>query len=354
MTNSSAPARSASAPRDAWLDNIRLVAIILVVVGHAVGSSRNSSGAALALSNFLYAFHIPLFAITAGWTAQRLQASPAGLSKMTWQLLVPYAIFQVIALANGHADGLDLEWQFAVATFALWFLMSLFLWRLLAPWFRGGAGGLVAALAIALAIGFVPEINDTLSLSRTLFFFPAFLVGATYGDRLAGWLRPVAVRGVGAATLLAAMAYCAVNAETMNRLLQLGRDPYEVVGIPGTEGVLARLLTILAGIGLALACAALTPRGRIPFLTGLGAYTMYAYLLHVVIRRLLISWDLLPVAHDTTGALMIVAGATVLTIVLMTPPVRLLVRPLVEPAWVRDLALAPFRHRAGGRRASAA
>jgi len=334
----------AARTRDPWLDNVRLLAIILVVLGHALGPSRGSSALALTLSNFVYMFHIPLFALTAGWTAQRLQASFAGLGKMTWQLLIPYAIFQSIAIAQAHLDGLELPWQLVSATFALWFLMSLFLWRLLVPWFRGNVYGVIAAVVIALAIGFTPDVNDQFSLSRTLFFFPAFLVGATYGDQLAGWLRRNAARIAGAAMLAVALIYCALNAETMNRLLQLGRDPYDVVGIPGIEGVAARLVTIGLGIALALGCAALVPRRRLP-ITHLGAYTMYAYLLHVVIRRVLISLDLLPRAHDwvSTGAVLL--GGVLLTLLLTSKPVRLLARPLVEPVWIRDLiARGPRRH----------
>jgi fucose 4-O-acetylase-like acetyltransferase len=322
--------------RDPWLDNIRLVAIVLVVVGHAIGTSKGINQAAGTLSTFLYLFHIPMFALAAGWTAQRLTASLGTLGKMTWQVLVPYAIFQTIAIMLGRWDGREPPLQFATPTFALWFLLSLFTWRLLTPWFRGSAYGLVAAVAVTLCAGMVPEVGEPFSLSRTLFFFPAFLVGATYGDRLSGWLDRRSIRIVGATMLLAALFYCSFFADSMNRKLQLGRDSYEALGMGALDGAWARLLTVAIGIGLALACIAIVPRRRLP-LTRLGAYTLYVYLLHVVIRRVLVALDLFPRATDFPELIALVAGAIVVALLLASTPVRLLTRPLVEPLWVRNL-----------------
>lgn len=334
----SAPPSTGSKTRDPWLDNIRLVAIILVVVGHSIGFSRNISPAANSLSNFIYMFHIPMFALAAGWTAQRLTASFEGLVRTAWQVLVPYAIFQAAALAIGTQDGSNPPWQFATPSFALWFLLALFWWRLLAPWFRGNAWGIVAALLVTVLAGFMPEIGEPLSLSRALFFFPAFLVGATYAHLLRGWLDRPAVRVAGAGLLAAALVYCGLFADTMNRQLQLGRSDYGALGMDNVEGVWTRLVTISVGIALALACAAVIPRRR-TWVTHLGAYTLYAYLLHVVIRRTLIAFDMAPRATDPLHVLVIVAGAALLALVLMTLPVRLLTRWVVEPIWVRNLLL---------------
>lgn len=351
MTTDDSPTRAgarradhARAPRsrDPWLDNIRLVAITLVVIGHAIGTSKGINSAALALSTFLYLFHIPMFALAAGWTAQRLTASTAALGKMTWQVLVPYVIFQTIAILLGRWDGNEPPFQYVTPAFALWFLVSLFSWRLLAPWFRDSGYGLLAALVIALLAGLAPEVGEPFSLSRTFFFFPAFLVGAVYGDRLRDWLASPLVRIAAGVLLVGALVYCAASADEMNRSLQLGRDSYDALGMTALEGASTRLLTILSGIGLAIACIAVVPRRRLP-LTHLGAYTLYAYLLHVVLRRVLVALDLFPQATDVAELVALVVGAVIVTLVLSSAPVRFLACPLVEPWRVRVVVLRRTR-----------
>ncbi|MEX0426259.1 acyltransferase family protein [Nocardioides sp. DS6] len=169
------------------MDNIRLLAIVLVVVGHAIGSSKGINPTADTISTFVYLFHIPMFALAAGWTAQRLTASFTGLAKMTWQVLVPYVVFQSIAIVLGRWDGNGTPWQYATPAFALWFLVSLFLWRLLAPWFRSNAYGVAAAVLVTLLAGFVPAIGEPLSLSRCASSRPSWSERRTATTSATGW-----------------------------------------------------------------------------------------------------------------------------------------------------------------------
>ena len=66
-------------------------------------------------------------------------------------------------------------------------------------------------------------------------------------------------------------------------------------------------------------------------LTQLGAFTMFAYLLHLPIRLVIVELGLVPSDSGIVGLLAIVVGSSVLTIVLMTAPVRALTWPLVDP-----------------------
>ncbi len=43
------------------------MAIALVVIGHFVGLVRGRSGVAIAISDYLYVFHIPALVLLAGW-----------------------------------------------------------------------------------------------------------------------------------------------------------------------------------------------------------------------------------------------------------------------------------------------
>lgn len=62
----------------------------------------------------------------------------------------------------------------------MWFLASLFCWRLLLPFFAS-VPGLVAAVVLALAAGWC----NVLSLSRTIYFLPFFVAGYLFGKPMA-------------------------------------------------------------------------------------------------------------------------------------------------------------------------
>ena len=55
----------AVAVRQTWIDQTRWCAIVLVVVGHAVGLLRSTSDLAVVVSNFVYMFHIPVLVLLA-------------------------------------------------------------------------------------------------------------------------------------------------------------------------------------------------------------------------------------------------------------------------------------------------
>ena len=111
------------ANRIEWLDIAKATAIILMVLGHA---SIPSS-----LSNFIWAFHMPLFFIASGWTTNwdKYSIIKFSLTKSR-TLLVPFVVYSVIVLAvqkimgwNDVGDWLQHGW----VAYALWFIPVLYL-----------------------------------------------------------------------------------------------------------------------------------------------------------------------------------------------------------------------------------
>lgn len=110
-------------PRLIWLDIAKATAIILMVLGHT--SIPNF------LSNFIWAFHMPLFFIASGWTTNWAKYSIMNFSLTKAKtLLVPFVVYSVIVLAiqniiwGGNIS--DWFWNGWVA-YALWFIPVLYL-----------------------------------------------------------------------------------------------------------------------------------------------------------------------------------------------------------------------------------
>ena len=76
------------APRDAYWDHVRLLAIALAVVGHSI-EKLDESGAMYALDLFIYAFHMPLFALVSGVFAKAEPLTRRDGGRVVTRLLVP-------------------------------------------------------------------------------------------------------------------------------------------------------------------------------------------------------------------------------------------------------------------------
>ena len=106
-----------------WLDISKGIAIILMIIGH---SSLPKS-----ISNFIWAFHMPLFFIASGWTTNFCKYNFGGFIKQKSKtLLIPFAIYSIIILIiqcyeeiNDPMFFLSNGW----VSYALWFIPVLYL-----------------------------------------------------------------------------------------------------------------------------------------------------------------------------------------------------------------------------------
>lgn len=129
---------SSGAVRQRWVDHVKCLAILAVVLGHTyvIGNPIHS---------FVYSFHIPLFFVVSGYFVKAVKPD---LAKMASRLLVPYllicfsnlmihvvtegaslAVVRKIVLASIWASGGDVP-IFGISGIGLaWFLMALFVAR---------------------------------------------------------------------------------------------------------------------------------------------------------------------------------------------------------------------------------
>jgi fucose 4-O-acetylase-like acetyltransferase len=333
-----ADAPSSNDFRETWIDQARWVAIALVVTGHFAGLVRGRSELARTYSDFVYIFHIPVLVLLAGWGSRRANADAAGLTKIFWQLLVPYVIFQNVAFAMNYLLNDDApSWSFVEQTFGLWFLVALAGWRLLGPWFRGFRQPALMALALALIAGLSPQIEGLLSLSRVLFFLPMFVAGPWVVDRIGGWRRERRLRTLAGAVLVAAAGWVTLSEPLFDRTIFFGREGYASLHQGVLEGMAYRTGAIAVSTALAIAlCLVLPgqPGAKSPLgalVARAGRYTMYPYLIHLPLL-IVLGWagwaqkgEPLPVAVAA------ISLGLVVSIVTVSPPVRALTRILVEP-----------------------
>lgn len=124
--------------RFAYLDALKGIAIILVVVAHMLGEGEFKFIYSPEIRKFIYTFHMPLFFILCGISFSiSFNKGKATLKKSIYKVLLPYLLWSSIyLLLTSLSTKIDIkEWLIAIFTLRgrapLWFLGSLFICQIL-------------------------------------------------------------------------------------------------------------------------------------------------------------------------------------------------------------------------------
>ena len=87
---------AAPKPRVPFWDNARFACIVLVVMGHGIQRITYDSDAALVTYLWIYAFHMPAFAIVSGYFTKSGPPTVRQMKRVITDILVPYVIMESI------------------------------------------------------------------------------------------------------------------------------------------------------------------------------------------------------------------------------------------------------------------
>lgn len=120
--------------RDSSIDNIRGIAIVLVVIGHVIVEFYETDAAFVDNYWFrlIYSFHMPLFMFVGGWVAWlTFDGTFKKLKKRTAALLIPFVVWNVIDFVYKITVNGSLPEKYAYYTLTgqgyLWFFYSMLL-----------------------------------------------------------------------------------------------------------------------------------------------------------------------------------------------------------------------------------
>jgi fucose 4-O-acetylase-like acetyltransferase len=321
-------------------DNARFVTVALVVMGHAIQRQTSDSDAALALYLFVYAFHMPAFAIISGYFSKASPPTSRQILKILTDIIVPYVIFQSIWSAVQWIVEGNTDVDLAQPHWTLWFLLSLAVFRMLMPYLVLLRFPLVWAVILSVAVGYSPGVDSTFSLARTIGILPFFVLGwqlrqwkvADWWMRLRAGVWPIRV-----AALAAFAAWAAVVIVNLTPFKSLSvhwffyDDSYDGLNAQFWWAGFVRLGLLGLTTILCAAFFALIPRGQ-TFWTAFGQATMYVYLLHSFVLYPIRQSGVLKDDHaSATWLLTMVFASIALAIALSSPLIRRIFRPLVEP-----------------------
>ncbi len=315
--------------RVVYFDNAKFLLIILVVFGHIISPYSNDHHFLNTLYKTIYTFHMPAFILVAGYFAKGFRKK-GYMKKLTVKLLIPYIIFQIVFTIFFSIKGENPTLSLFDPQWTLWFLLSLFSWHLLLFVFEKMKYAFVVSILVGVIIGTLPFIGTYLSLSRTLVFFPFFLLGFLLQKKHFEKLVEAKWRMAGGIFLVSLFfSYYFFFYDISKKWLFASYSYTEIVPVEEI-GLFVRLILYGVMFLAAFSFLALMPKKNYPF-TRLGERTLYVYLLHGVVIKLI---DITPLHGEivqTDWPFILFVEAILLTILLSSKQVLQLTRPIVEP-----------------------
>ncbi|MFI6334535.1 acyltransferase family protein [Streptomyces sp. NPDC050535] len=347
-----APTRPAK-QRDAFFDNAKYLAIVLVAMGHAWEPVKSQSRALEALYTVVYSFHMPAFILISGYFSRGFDMRADRLKRLVTGVAVPYVVFEVAysLFTRWANDDPGQSISLLDPLYLTWFLVALFVWRLTTPLWKLVRWPLPVALLIAMLASVSPDIGDDLDLQRVLQFLPFFVLGLYMKPEHFQLVRRREIRILSVPVFVIALAVGYWAVPRMDTGWFYHRDSAQQFGVPWWTGPVMILVLFTCSLLLTACFFSWVPRRKLWF-TALGAGTLYGYLLHGFLIKGGVYWGWFDHGrlHEPLGQAFVTLAAGTAVTLLCTPPVQRVFRFAMEPrmAWAfkRD-ATELARERAG-------
>ncbi|MFI5853629.1 acyltransferase family protein [Streptomyces parvulus] len=322
-----------SRQRDAFFDNAKYLAIVLVGIGHAWGQILDGNRTVETLYRVLYTFHMPAFIVISGYFSRSFDLSPRRVKRLITGVAVPYVVFEIAYTLHRRASE-DPQSDFSLLdpTYLLWFLCALFIWRLTTPIWQTIRWPLPVSLVIAGLASVTPSIGNDLNMQRVLQFLPCFVLGLVLRPEHFRLVRRRSARIIAVPVVAAALAVAWWSVPRMETGWFYRNAAMTETGLPWWSGAIVTLALFGCSVVLTACFFAWVP-GRRMWFTALGAGTIYGYLLHgfLVKEGSYTDWFEQPLLDQPLGEIgLTLLGATAVTL-FCTKPFQRALRFVVEP-----------------------
>ena len=245
--------------------NTRFLLIVSVFVGNIIEPLIGRNEEMRALFLWIFSFHMPLFVFVTGYFARYSLTGQPG-KKVLQTIALQYFIFQtlysVLDILAFQVPGI--KHSFFMPYLLCWFLMGHIIWRLMMLLFTflKLKHPVLAAVGIAVLIGYGGFDGGVLSITRALVFLPFFVIGyyfdyTRFRAFLSGYRRVMA-----AALSVGLFIYFAANAMELQPRWLVGALNYTQMGHGEWYAGIYRLvlygLQLIASVGL----LAFVPHGK--------------------------------------------------------------------------------------------
>lgn len=274
------------AERDVRLDSVKGLLILLVVLGHIIGTC----GVGVLNDRiwyFIYLFHMPLFILISGYFTSRKSDGEAFLESQL-KIILPLIVFQILSILLlviffHH----KLSISFLLTPYwTLWYLLSLVFWRLMIQYSPKTLIDkpylyLACSLVIAVFCGLMVH-GRILSIQRTLSFYPFFLLGYYMRQGVIKtqlWPKSISIVLCALFVILVFGDFIPISFDKSKVLLRCA-DQYTVADIP------SKVLYLAASFLLSISVFNIIPKSN--WLNQFGSKSLFYYLYHGLVIRFIL------------------------------------------------------------------
>ena len=316
-----------------FFDNMKAILIFFVVLGHVLQSSRIPF-----LYQFIYLFHMPLFAFCSGYLAKY---NP---EKILTGMVYPYVVFQALFLAfDVFYVGGEEVMSFVMPIWIMWYMFAMIVWLLLLPLIKvviaskcGMIITICTTLLLSILAGFDKKIGYVLSASRILYFLPFFVIGfciksAMTADDFLKAMSKWYIKCITGLLSLGILAWLYFFSDKVNKRWLYGSYSYASEGY----SFVIRMLIYLCTFIISIFVISIVPRRKM-FFSYIGKTCIQIYLLHAFVIRIIEKSKVLIALEDRKPIFLLVSVfvSVIIVFVFSLSIWGKLFRPLFSCGWV--------------------
>lgn len=272
--------------RIALWDNIKFFLITTMVIGHFADPFSDKSDVCKSIFLLIYSFHMPLFIFISGLFHNNKNI----VKKCVFYISLAFLSKILLSLFSGKGEA---GYSFSLLSDANipWYLFVMSFYIVICYILRNENKLyiIIAFIILACFIGYDKTIGDYLYISRTIVFFPFYLIGTMLKhDKLLEIKRKNKVLILPAIFVLLIWFYlCFAKLDIVYELRGLFTGRNAFYGVFLQNGILMRLLCYFISSIIGLSIIMIFPAKNIPFISNLGTKTLNVYLWHWPIYLLL-------------------------------------------------------------------
>jgi fucose 4-O-acetylase-like acetyltransferase len=265
--------------RNNYFDNAKFILICIVVLGHFTNLNRHIPFMG-GLNNIIYSFHMPVFIFISGYFSRDIEKQR---KQEINKILYIYIIFEVLNLVFTKTTSLGRgSYNLFTPTFHNWYILGIFFWRLLVPYFNfyPKKATLIFAFIISIYVGLFDGLN-ILGLNRIIYFMPFFIIGY-YADNFDYYLNKVqkykAIFSIFLGLFFIIVFTLSATNSTFNDFIAYAYTPG--AGSNSSLAIILRVLGFTTSLIISSFVLFLIPR-KTTFFTRFGKNTLNVFLLHM-------------------------------------------------------------------------
>lgn len=277
------------ARRDPYIDNLRFLLIILVVIGHFLSQLTRIKELKY-LYYIIHIFHMPCFVFISGYVSKHVHKNG---TFNTRKIMALFWMFLLFKIGNYICTGMKGKLNLFNVKDAPWYLLALVFWTMAIPFLEkcNKKFVLITTILLALICGYDSSIGSFMVLSRTIVFLPFFILGfyttKEHLDKLLNLrLRIPAILLPFSSFFILTVIYPYVK--PFVKIVFAGSPYVSIFKKYWHYGAFIRLFWYILAFVFSISFLLLVPRVKL-FFTVLGERTLPVYILHILLRNRLMA-----------------------------------------------------------------